>query len=165
MVSNDVSFFVTSKSAKMGVDFARNVLNEKQMNFLKCLPKKRIFKRDGLSFYITHGSPHDNLHEYVQPYVSDEKLKEYKRMVDSDVVVLGHTHVMMEAKVDDVLFLNPGSVGQPRDGVSKSSFMVFDTDEKKADWYRVDYNIKGAAEAVYENNLSERSARRLFDGR
>ncbi len=164
VATGDSSFFVKSKTALMGVDYSRSVLDKTDINFLKNLPKNRTFEIDNKSFYMAHGSPRENLFEYVHPYVSDEDLKNFAEIVKADVVVLGHTHVMMEAKTDDVLFLNPGSVGQPRDGLSKSSFMVFDTESMNADWFRIEYDIKSAAEAVYEKNLPDRSGQRLFEG-
>ncbi len=52
------------------------------------------------------------------------------------------------------------SVDQPRDDLNKSSIMIFDTDDIKADWFRVKYYINGETEAVYEKNLPERTGKR-----
>lgn len=148
-----------------GIDFSRKKLDEKDMDFLKKTPYKILINHDGVSFYICHGSPRDNLFEYIQPFTPDETLKKMAKGVAADVIVCGHTHVQMEADVDSQLFLNPGSVGQPRDGISKACFMVFDTENSKASWYRVSYDIKSAAKAVIENKLPCALADRLYDGK
>lgn len=147
-----------------GINFSRDSLNSQDIEFLKKLPYTIKFERDGISFYMTHGSPRDNLFEYVQPCFSDDQLKKMADKVDADIIVLAHTHVQMEADVGYQKFLNPGSVGQPRDGIKKSCFMVFDTKDQAVDWYRVNYDIDAAADAVKKNNLPYGLAERLYSG-
>jgi diadenosine tetraphosphatase ApaH/serine/threonine PP2A family protein phosphatase len=71
----------------------------------------------------------------------------------------------MEAAVGSQVILNPGSVGQPRDGIAKSCFMIFDTVDLKTNWYRVDYNIKSATEAVLKANLPAIFIEKLIQGK
>ncbi len=163
VVSDNLSIF--NDMGKAGVIYSKNNLKKSNFDFLKNLAENKTFEFDGISFYMVHGSPRDNLREYVHPWVSDKVLKVFSEMVDVDVFVFGHTHVQMEAKIDDTLFLNPGSVGQPRDGISKASFMVFNTDNKKAEWYRVNYDIKAAADSIIKENLPVSTAKRLYEGK
>ena len=60
--------------------------------------------------------------------------------------------------------LNPGSVGQPRDGDPRAAWLELDTDAWKATYHRVDYDIDRAAEAIREANLPELLADRLYVG-
>jgi diadenosine tetraphosphatase ApaH/serine/threonine PP2A family protein phosphatase len=60
--------------------------------------------------------------------------------------------------------LNPGSVGQPRDGDPRAAWLVLDTDEWTARWRRVPYDIGAAASAIRAANLPESLAERLQYG-
>jgi len=147
-----------------GIKYSRKNLSSDDIKLLAGLPYNALFDFDGISFYIAHGSPRDNLFEYVHPHFSDEKLLEIGSKASADVIILGHTHVQMEAEVDHKLFLNPGSVGQPRDGISKSCFMVFDTKDSSRNWYRVSYDIESASKAVIESGLPRSLSDKLYNG-
>jgi len=61
--------------------------------------------------------------------------------------------------------VNPGSVGQPRDGVPMASYGIWDVDEGTFEFRRVPYDIGGAQKAIRKANLPERFAVRLETGR
>jgi len=61
--------------------------------------------------------------------------------------------------------VNPGSVGQPRDGDRRAGFAVFDTESYGFTFHRVPYNIEGAQKRILEAKLPDRLATRLADGR
>lgn len=63
-----------------------------------------------------------------------------------------------------VALVNPGSVGQPRDGDPRASFALLDTDERTITWYRVPYDVEAAREAVIEAGLPRRIGDRLLGG-
>ena len=60
--------------------------------------------------------------------------------------------------------VNPGSVGQPRDGDPRAAWLELDTDPWEATYHRVDYDIDRAAEAITATDLPEHLARRLYVG-
>jgi diadenosine tetraphosphatase ApaH/serine/threonine PP2A family protein phosphatase len=60
--------------------------------------------------------------------------------------------------------LNPGSVGQPRDGDPRAAWMVLDTGALSATWRRVEYDIAGAAAAIRRARLPDSLAERLGYG-
>jgi diadenosine tetraphosphatase ApaH/serine/threonine PP2A family protein phosphatase len=61
--------------------------------------------------------------------------------------------------------LNPGSVGQPRDGDPRASYMVIDTATSRATWHRVPYDVETAASRIRAAGLPDRLASRLAVGR
>jgi predicted phosphodiesterase len=61
--------------------------------------------------------------------------------------------------------INPGSVGQPRDGDWRAAFAVFDTEAWTVTFYRVPYNLRMAQEKILAANLPQRLAERLATGR
>ena len=60
--------------------------------------------------------------------------------------------------------LNPGSVGQPRDGDSRAAWLELDTDSWTASYHRTNYDIDAAAEAIRDAGLPELLADRLYIG-
>ena len=66
---------------------------------------------------------------------------------------------------DRRLILNPGSVGQPRDGDPRSSYLLIDTDAGHATWHRVEYDIAATQAAIAAAGLPPRLGRRLSLGR
>ncbi len=60
--------------------------------------------------------------------------------------------------------INPGSVGQPRDGDPRAAWMELDTDAWEATYHRVEYEIDRAAEAIAASELPEHLAKRLYVG-
>ena len=65
---------------------------------------------------------------------------------------------------DDRWLLNPGSVGQPRDGDPRASWMVLELGSWKATWRRTDYPIDDAANAIRDAGLPAQLADRLYYG-
>lgn len=61
--------------------------------------------------------------------------------------------------------INPGSVGQPRDGDRRAGFLLFDSDDYKVTYYRVPYDVEAAQRHILEARLPERLALRLAEGR
>jgi diadenosine tetraphosphatase ApaH/serine/threonine PP2A family protein phosphatase len=61
--------------------------------------------------------------------------------------------------------INPGSVGQPRDGDWRAAFAMFDSDAWIVTYYRVPYNLRVAQEKILAANLPQRLATRLATGR
>jgi len=147
-----------------GIRYCRSVLSDEEIEFLKSLHTHLYLDADGLDIYVTHGSPRDEIFEYVFPDVSDKLLLQFAEIADADVLVFGHTHIPMERRVNDKIFLNPGSVGQPRDGNPMSSYMIFDTESREATFKRVAYNIDMASKSILEKNLPRFLAQRLYLG-
>jgi len=61
--------------------------------------------------------------------------------------------------------VNPGSIGQPRDGDWRAAFLVYDTESHIVTFYRVPYNLKSAQDRILAANLPQRLATRLAAGR
>ncbi|MDX1680335.1 MAG: metallophosphoesterase family protein [Akkermansiaceae bacterium] len=93
----------------------------------------------------------------------------------------GHTHVprvyvkaerVQEVAADQVVieegckyFINIGSVGQPRDGDWRASYVLFDTDNQLVTFRRLEYDIETAQKKIIEAGLPEMLADRLAEGR
>lgn len=75
-------------------------------------PEQRHLRIDSVAIAIFHGAPWDPLEGRVYP---DFQQWQNFRMVEAELILLGHTHYQMVRRWQDRLIINPGSVGQPRD--------------------------------------------------
>ncbi len=121
--------------------------------FLKTLPNHRVLELNGLKIGLFHGSPFND-DEYVYP---DSNLEPFKK-IPFDYLILGHTHWPMVKKVGKVTIINPGSVGQPRDGDPRASFVILDTTSGKIEFKRVRYNPQAVTRKIAKLGFDPRLA-------
>ena len=163
--------------AKKAVIYTLSKLTEEHKSFLESLPLKLIEDK----FSMVHASfYYPDFWNYVDMrnvYIQFEYL-------ENDIGFIGHTHipaVYIKSKKEEKIFLespkekiyleddkkyiiNVGSVGQPRDGDKRASFVVYDAKENCIEFYRVEYNIERVYEKIKKNNLPDFLGKRLFDG-
>lgn len=149
--------FAFRGSARAGLELANNKLQPHHRDWLHSLPDDRVLFEDRLR--IVHGHPRDP-DRYTYPADVDEHI-----LMDEPVLVLGHTHIQFSVTLESGIVVNPGSVGQPRDGDPRAAYAVVDLDRLKVTEHRVDYDINRTAEAVREHDLPNSLATRLFEGR
>ena len=73
--------------------------------------------------------------------------------------------VELKLRPEGTYLINPGSIGQPRDGDPRAGFALYDTDETLVTFYRMPYDIAGAQKRILDAGLPPRLAERLADGR
>ncbi len=145
--------------AKAGVEYAREQLNDEQLEWLDSLPTER-FLVDG-RVHVVHGHP-DDPDRYTYPRsFSPSMLAE-----GVDLLVVGHTHIQAVREFGSGVVLNPGSVGQPRDGESTAAFAVVELThtDVNVELQRVEYDIHRVIEAVEAAGLPARIGSRLRSG-
>lgn len=109
-------------------------------------------------FYAMHGGFADPIDEYVR----DFDFEEAKKHFTSKVFLSGHTHVQKLQQDGELVYCNPGSVGQPRDYDSRSAFAVLENGEIKT--YRVSYDIDEIAENMKKAGFNDYYYRNLYEG-
>lgn len=139
-------------------------LSEESRAYLKELPYTRREEVQGADVLVVHGSPAAPVSEYVYPEQVTEQFLE-RQNVNADVLLLGHTHVPFVKRVGETLVVNPGSVGQPRDGDPRASYAVVNVEEQEADIRRVEYPVDAVREHVRAEGLPSPLADRLSRGR
>jgi putative phosphoesterase len=112
-------------------------LNPLQMKFLTRMPVTRRVALEDKQFYLVHATPRDPFDEYLQ----DDKAAWTARLegVRADFVLVGHTHIPYVLQLDQTTVINPGSVGQPRDGDPRASYALIENGKVKL--RRVKYDI------------------------
>jgi predicted phosphodiesterase len=149
-------------------------------------PETRAFleplqpQEQGLETGLYHGSPRDPVWEYV---LSTDQAHDCLDLQSKRVCLIGHSHVACHfvradtrtrgalagpgsaiEMVQGKWLVNPGSVGQPRDGDPRAAYMMLDTEAWTASFHRVEYPIDEAAAAILEAGLPRQLAERLYLG-
>jgi diadenosine tetraphosphatase ApaH/serine/threonine PP2A family protein phosphatase len=135
----------------------------------------------GFAAGLYHASPRDPVWEYV---LSIDQARACLLIQEERVCLIGHSHVACHFATtdgetygeqayegttldlgDDRWLVNPGSVGQPRDGDARAAYLLLDTDGWDATFRRVEYPIDDAARAIIDAGLPRDLAARLYVGR
>ena len=152
-------------------------LTDEHLTYLKGLPL-RLETEDHT---VVHGSPRDPVWEYV---VTAASAKASFLHFDTSRCLVGHSHIpficrpqedgaaFFDFPLDtpvvlgsDRLIINPGSVGQPRDGDPRASYAIYDSDEGAVVHHRAEYDIPTTQEKMGERGLPTYLAERLANGR
>ena len=126
-------------------------ISEENIDFLASLESRKDIRMDGLSMVFVHGSISDPLNGRVYPDTVIENESDYNQY---DYVFCGHTHHKMVRKVGKALLLNPGSIGQQRDGKG-CSYLIFNTDNSNFEMITVDYNRQALVKEIKDNDFGE----------
>jgi putative phosphoesterase len=122
-------------------EYTWSQITDKEEEFLLSLPTTLDFTFDHLKVRAIHGSPL-SFFDYIYPDTPPDKIDRMLEGVHCDFLLAGHTHVPMIRQFSGLTMLNPGSVGQPRDGDWRASCMVFDTATQKTEIIRLEYDIE-----------------------
>jgi predicted phosphodiesterase len=170
--------------ARNAVHWTLEALTERNREFLAGLPAGPVIVDDLIE--ICHGSPFDE-----DAYVFDElDALRALRASRRPACIFGHTHVPVvfqlsqeEERLDVTLpsgsdidvtipledryryLINPGSVGQPRDGDPRAAYAILDSDAREVTLCRVTYPVETAQEKVLKAGLPDVLAHRLGIGR
>jgi predicted phosphodiesterase len=168
--------------AKSAAHWTRESLTQQTLEYLRDLPTGPLIVDDMIE--ICHGSPLDE-DLYV---VADIDAARSISAARTPICLFGHTHVAVSARMDVQRFLhidapqghpefpttisaeskyliNPGSVGQPRDGDSRAAYAIADLERKVVTLYRVAYPIEVAQKKILDAGLPPMLAYRLGMGR
>lgn len=174
--------------AALAALWTRDQLTTENLEWLRSLPQGPL-RIDGLSdAQFVHGSPVDE-DEYV---VTARDAVEPLMVTPAAVTFFGHTHLQGSFASNDIhldsdrptyktvgqsegsdfplkqglrYLVNPGSVGQPRDGDWRAGFALYDSDTRIVTFCRAPYNVKAAQDRILAANLPQRLATRLAAGR
>lgn len=155
--------------------WTRGELEDRWRSFLSGLESSAAV--DGAELF--HASPRDPVWEYV---LTAEAAYFSLLSTEAPLVLVGHSHVALAIGLDDAelhgglapvgteirldgrWLLNPGSVGQPRDGDPRAAWLELDTDERVARFHRVAYPIERTQAQMRDRGLPEPLATRLAHG-
>jgi diadenosine tetraphosphatase ApaH/serine/threonine PP2A family protein phosphatase len=173
----DYSYYY--EAARQALDTHAAMLSSENASWLRNLTYREKLNDIGLD--LCHGSPvRLEEFEYIfAPEQARECLPMYAEL--GHLTLIGHSHLCKVfaltpttveelPAVDFVLennrkyIVSVGSVGQPRDYDNRASYTVYDTDAKRFEFKRVEYDIESAAEKVLRAKLERNFAHRLYIG-
>jgi predicted phosphodiesterase len=168
--------------------WTRNQLTPKNLEWLRALPHGPLPMPDFPQVQLVHGSPNDedeyivSLGDALAPLIT----------LTIPLTFFGHTHlqggffangssadgfrpeyrtvgqaesVALQLKPATRYMINPGSVGQPRDGDWRAGFALYDSEAQIIHFHRSPYNLKAAQDRIFDAKLPARLATRLAAGR
>lgn len=150
-------------TAKKCLDVNKSLLTEQNLQYLRELDYKKEHELKGKTILQVHGSPNDPIHAYIYRESVDKKFIE-EQGTTQDIVLMGQTHQPYVKKVGNILFVNPGSVGQPRDGDPRASYAVVDLDANEASIIRREYDIDCTVEHNNQTDIPSEVGERLYKG-
>jgi diadenosine tetraphosphatase ApaH/serine/threonine PP2A family protein phosphatase len=166
-------------AARASAIWTRRALSEENRLYLDQLQRGPLRVEEPLGqFLLVHGSPVDE-DQYLSS-MDDGALMEGR--LELPATFFGHTHVQggfrlasegigriraaQTLQIDPKYFylINPGSVGQPRDGDSRAAYSLYSIESQTVEYRRVAYDIDAAAAKIRAAGLPEVLAARLYDG-
>lgn len=137
--------------------------NQASKDFMRELPFDLRFTVGSTKVHLVHGSPR-KVNEYL---FEDKPASLYERLAAAEVdevLVFGHTHKPWVHQYGDVLFVNCGSVGKPKDGDPRGAFAILRATETGVDVTieRVEYDAEAVARAVAASGLPTEFADKLL---
>lgn len=166
-----------SRGASIAAQWTREVMDAQNVEFLRGLSSSE--EQEPVGLY--HASPRDPVWEYVLSSLLAELCFDVQK---HRVCLIGHSHVALSfCRMEGELasgeprragtsldiatgewLLNPGSVGQPRDGDARAAWLLLDLDSWEAEFIRTEYDVAGAAAAIRAARLPDSLAERLGYG-
>lgn len=163
--------------AKEAIFWTMRNLEARESEFLESL--KLVYRNEDL--ILVHGTlnnPGD--FDYMSNgYIAEETF----RLMETNICFVGHTHIaatyikdnseriqyqengIIDIKPQDKYIVNVGSVGQPRDGNRKATYCIYDTDKKRVQIKRVDYDVSAVRKKIIDCGLPQFLGDRLLIGR
>jgi len=175
----DISDF--NPYAAQAILWTRQQLGAGDVDYLQGLPQK-IIRGD---FTLVHGSPRHPIWEYLDPgWLSTKDVEDNFNRFDTKFCLVGHSHKPIVFQQDSSkdysvakipseiklsfegkrLIINPGGVGQPRDGDPRASYAIYDGEAQIVYHYRVSYDISATQQRMLEYNLPSPLIERLSYG-
>ncbi len=174
--------------AGMAAMWNRDQIDSEHLSWLRDLPKGPIAMDQIAGVQYVHGAPDDEDRYLVTPEDAAAQLTK----AGAGITFFGHTHIQgafqlqgnivravhpayatvakhetWDLPLDEGLsyMINPGSIGQPRDGDWRAAFAVFDSIQRVVTFFRVPYEVRLAQEKILAAHLPARLATRLAAGR
>jgi predicted phosphodiesterase len=165
------------RGAELSIGWTQDTIAPDSLAYLAALEPQRLDEAVGLY----HASPRDPVWEYVLSPLQAELCLD---RLEHRIACIGHSHMALHySRTDGTIasggtcpantqldlaegtwLLNPGSVGQPRDGDPRAAWLLLDTRAWTASFHRTEYDVGGAAAAIRAARLPDSLAERLAHG-
>jgi putative phosphoesterase len=150
----------------LACQWAYERLSKKNRRYLRFLSREIRMKVQTRRVFVTHTSPGSGKKSLTADTPA-KHLGEMAREARADIIVCGHSHQAFVRQVEHAWFINPGSVGQPRDGDPRASYALLQItpDDIQVDPYRLEYDMDALVTAMRSHNLPEAFVQMALQGR
>jgi predicted phosphodiesterase len=176
-VTGELSLEEFSRGAAIAARWTQEVLHPDHAAWLRaCKPQGEAH---GVGLY--HGSPRDPVWEYI---LDESAVRAALDLTSAELVMVGHSHIPIALQLSNGgslagglarggsepeltggrWLLNPGSVGQPRDGDPRAAYLLVDLETRRSHFRRVPYDVEQTQSEIREAGLPEALANRLAEG-
>ena len=140
-------------------------ITKSSLSFLNSLDDYSPLKLMGFNIFIVHGSPENYLNGMISKIEPTDTLRKYLVDTNADIMICGQTHVPFVKEIDGKYIINPGSVGQPKDGNPASSYAFIDINNMEISFRRVSYDIESLIKRAKRFRFPENLLDRFYFGR
>ncbi len=131
--------------------FARAEVTAPDLEYLGALPRWLFLELGGRRHLVVHAAPTDPLYRYLGP--DPETWAREVGRAGAEVILVGHTHLQFRLEVGGVPVVNPGSVGQPKDGEPSAAYAVIE--DRMIHLRRVTYAVEETVAALKSRGLPQ----------
>lgn len=146
------------KLAAETLRYTQDVCTEEDFAYLRNLPVHREIRVNATRFYLVHARPADPLFGYCPEH--SPCWQEEADWIDTDVLVVGHTHTPFIRRVGKVTILNPGSLGQPKTGRPLACYAVWE--DGKISLREYEYPLSATAGEIRAMPISQETQEALI---
>ncbi|MCY3411101.1 MAG: metallophosphoesterase family protein [Candidatus Heimdallarchaeota archaeon] len=155
------------EGAQAALDHNKSVIKPENADWIKTLPLKVHLTTPHATLTLVHGDPL-TIFGYiygVTPEIFEQSIKHALAQIDTEYLLVGHTHIQGEY-IDDKgrRYVNPGSIGQPRDKDPRAAYAIIDLEKKENQLIRVEYDMTTTMIKVHNCCLPSYLASRLLLG-
>lgn len=126
------------------------LLSPHHIKYLSRLPVTQRVSVDSKRFYLVHATPRDPFDEYLKD--DADAWADRLKSIDADFVCVGHSHFPFTLDLGRLTVVNPGSVGQPRDGDPRCSYAVIE--DGRVELRRVEYDVGRTLQQMKESGVA-----------
>lgn len=144
------------------LEMAAQSMGKEDLEWLGSLPEELRLDICGLTVLVTHASPGQEA-EKLTVHTPDARLRFLAGESGADIIITGHSHAPMARDCVGTLFINPGSVGRPREG-PEASYALLDLPALRVELLRVAYDFEGVAGELRAQGFKD-LPRELEEGR
>lgn len=148
-----------SKTCTITLTSQLTYITKENFDFLCSLNQYYVFKLFDKKYFCVHGGLKDYLDEYIGKL---DKSYFERNNFEYDFLITGHTHIPKIEHFGKYTYLNPGSVGQPRDGNNKASYILLA--KEKTEIKRINYDIEAIIERMKQAGFEEYISEVLYTG-
>ena len=139
----------------------KSLLDKEIIKRMRSIPIKRELSTEVGEILFVHGCPADPLYGYMNTPKEKCLKNEIGRKINVDIIIYGHTHLPIITKFSNIKFLNPGSVGQPRDKDPRASYAIYENG--RFEIKRITYDLERVVRKIKSLNLEERYEKQLIE--